>query len=67
MHFNQRFKTQLRGQEVDVELDLTFHEDGQRVLETVFHSGGPMPNLTRNELAYLCREAERTVRLTNAN
>jgi hypothetical protein len=67
MHLNQRFKTQLRGQEVDVEMEVTFGEGGMSVLEATFHSGGPIEKLTRSELAYLCREAAKAVRLTNAN
>lgn len=66
-HFKQRFKTQFRGREVDVDMDLTYTDDGKAVVELFFHSKGPFHNITRQELSYLCREAEKNSRLTNAN
>lgn len=50
-----RFKTQLRGEPVEVEMELVHGPNP--AFTVVFHNYVPDTPLTREELARLCREA----------
>lgn len=60
-----RFKTQFRGCEIDVEMELVQGPEPSFTL--IFHDAKRPIKPTREELAFLCREAARAERKARSN
>lgn len=55
--YKHRFKTQLRGKEVDVEMEIQSMDPPKFTI--VFYGYSPEGILTRKEVSHLCREASK--------
>jgi hypothetical protein len=63
----QRFKTTLRGKEVDVEMEILSLPPAPIRFSVVFFGEKFEPQPNRKELAFLCREAEKNARNRQAD